>query len=66
MIRAPVPYVDPTIRPGALRRSLAYVRTGSLPPLPVMPINLDAAVSLTFSSALCLATGYLLGSSIVP
>jgi hypothetical protein len=48
-----------------MQRALAYLATGSLPPLPrVQPIMLDALVSFTVSTAACLALGVLIGQEI--
>jgi hypothetical protein len=55
-----------TICPTALQRSLAYVATGSLPPMPCLPpIAFDALLSFTISTTACLALGVLIGRGIV-
>jgi hypothetical protein len=60
MIGAPIP--AEVIRPTGLQRALAYVATGSLP-----PVRLASAASVLLSmpcvTLLCGAAGYLLGSA---
>jgi hypothetical protein len=64
MIRAPIP--PQAYTPTGLQRALAYVATGSLPPLPhVPPIVLDGLISFAVSTAACLALGVLIGRGIV-
>jgi hypothetical protein len=61
MIRARIPARP--CAPSVLQRALAYVATGSLPPLPhVPPIVLDSLITFTVSTAACLALGVLIGS----
>ncbi|RKK03305.1 hypothetical protein EBE87_27730 [Pseudoroseomonas wenyumeiae] len=62
MIRATAQPCAPT----GLQRALAYVATGSLPPLPHVPaIVLDGLLSFTISTTACFALGVLIGRGIV-
>ncbi|MCG7360819.1 hypothetical protein MHZ93_06095 [Roseomonas sp. ACRSG] len=64
MIRARIP-AQPCA-PTRLQHALAYIATGSLPPLPhVPPIVLDSLISFAVSTAACLALGVLIGRGIV-
>jgi hypothetical protein len=53
--------------PTSLQRALAYVATGSLPPMPrVPPIALDAMLSFSLSASACFAVGVLIGRGLMP
>lgn len=63
MTRACIP--AQTCAPTGLQRVLAYVATGTLPPLPrLYPLAIDAVLSFSISTAACLGLGVLIGQEI--